>query len=337
MQLVEVTNLNKDLFADFLIKNSSSFEQSWTWGEWQKQNNKNVIRYIVLSDNGEVILAGSGIITPLSPLPGQYLHFVYGPVVSKDLSEAATLTTIKFLTQELKNSFAFIRLEPQQSINFTSVAQKSLNTTAGKTIVNDLNNTEEELLAAMHPKTRYNIKLAERKEVRVECVDLKEADSKIIDAVSFLVFLTQARQKYRNHSKEYFGNLLEFLKTQNEIKVILYQAFFETNLLTSSICFDFAGIRHYVFGGSSEINREVMAPYLLHWTTIKDAKKLGLQYYDWGGLETTSGETPGFARFKMGFGGTEVNFSGAWDIVNKPFIYRIYNPLRKLNRKLKHL
>lgn len=61
MQLVEVTNLNKDLFADFLIKNSSSFEQSWTWGEWQKQNNKSVIRYIVLSDNVEVILAGSEI------------------------------------------------------------------------------------------------------------------------------------------------------------------------------------------------------------------------------------------------------------------------------------
>ncbi len=337
MQLVEVINTNKDLYTEFLIKNSSSFEQSWTWGDWQKQNQKNVCRYLVLSDNGEAILAGSGIINPLSPFPGQYLQFVYGPVVSKELSQEAALTTIKFFTQELKNNFVFIRLEPQQNMNLSSIAKKSLNTTAGKTIVNNLTKSETELLAVMHQKTRYNIKLAERKEVRVEVIDLKEADTKIIDAVSFLVFLTQARQKYRNHSKEYFSKLLLFLKNQSEIEVKLYQAFFEGNLLTSSICFDFAGTRHYVFGGSSELNREVMAPYLLHWTAMLDAKKLGLLNYDWGGLETTSGETPGFARFKLGFGGDEVNFTGAWDVINKPFLYNIYTPLRKLNRALKHL
>ncbi len=75
-----------------------------------------------------------------------------------------------------------------------------------------------------------------------------------------------------------------------------------------------------------------MAPYLLHWQAMSDAKQLGLEFYDFWGVETSGGATPGFARFKLGFGGQTVSYSRAYDIIQNKPLYYIYNFLRNINR-----
>ena len=78
-----------------------------------------------------------------------------------------------------------------------------------------------------------------------------------------------------------------------------------------------------------------MAPYLLHWQAILDAKNQGLVFYDFWGIETSSGEIPGFVRFKLGFGGEQKEYGGAYDIINHNVGYKIYQLGRKINKVFK--
>lgn len=78
-----------------------------------------------------------------------------------------------------------------------------------------------------------------------------------------------------------------------------------------------------------------MAPFLMHWQAMQDAKAAGFAQYDFWGIETSSGETPGFVRFKLGFGGNQKQFPGAYDIVCDRLWYKIYSYARKINRLIK--
>ena len=116
----------------------------------------------------------------------------------------------------------------------------------------------------------------------------------------------------------------------------MYKALYGKELLATGIMVDYANVRTYVYGGSSENRRQFMAPYLLHWQAIADAHEAGMTYYDLGGTETSSGSRQGFSRFKDGFNGTAANLPGAYDL---PFrrTYRIYRGLRAANLWLRKI
>ena len=109
------------------------------------------------------------------------------------------------------------------------------------------------------------------------------------------------------------------------------------SLVVSAVMVDFGEIRTFLFGGSSEMHKNVMASYLLHWQAMLDAKNAGLKEYDFWGIETSSGETPGFVRFKLGFGGAAKEYGGAWDAVFSPWKYRLYSLMRAFNRATKKI
>ena len=100
---------------------------------------------------------------------------------------------------------------------------------------------------------------------------------------------------------------------------------------------DFGSTRTFLFGGSSDENKQVMAPYLMHWQAMCDAQKLGLKFYDFWGIETSSGEVPGFVRFKLGFGGQQVSYMGAYDVVFDRLMYQVYKGLRPINKFIKKI
>jgi len=77
-----------------------------------------------------------------------------------------------------------------------------------------------------------------------------------------------------------------------------------------------------------------MAPYLLQWTVIKEAKKNNnYRYYDFYGIDEK--KWPGVTRFKIGFGGFSVKYPGTYDLILRKRIYSLYNFLRRLKRALK--
>lgn len=293
---------------------SGSFLQSWDWGEWQAALGRQVTRFKILGESEEVVGVVQLIKMPL-PLGKYYLYAPYGPVVG----EKFKLQDFNLFIQEVKHKFPdalFFRLEPK--IVFSFQLTKSANIQPGKTLVVDLSSGEEALLSAMHPKTRYNIRLAQKHGVRVE-KDLVVTPGHGLyfqEAVELIV-ATAVRQGYKGHSKKYYENLVDFFAKKNQpaggVALSIYKALFQNRLLASAIMLDFGFTRTYLFGGSSEEDKQVMAPYALHWQAMLDGKAAGLKLYDFWGLETASGKAHGFARFKQGFGGTAVSYAGAYD------------------------
>jgi lipid II:glycine glycyltransferase (peptidoglycan interpeptide bridge formation enzyme) len=114
----------------------------------------------------------------------------------------------------------------------------------------------------------------------------------------------------------------------------VYKALYGQKLLACGVMIDFGKTRTYLFGGTSAEDKNLMAPYALHFQAMQDAKNSGLEYYDFWGIETASGEVPGFVRFKMGFGGEPVAYPPAQDLIMNRLWYNAYKVLRKINKKI---
>jgi peptidoglycan pentaglycine glycine transferase (the first glycine) len=380
MNLIELTSIDKERYNRFVAEApSGSFLQAWEWGEWQEKLAKQAFRFFVADDGGNIIASLQIIQSPL-PMGKFYLYIPYGPVVpvipSPGKSGEESLTSMaelrdssarpqthsdsvgmtKIIVDELIKRFpdaVFIRLEPKFDLSLVTrglLLIKSPNIQPAKTLVVDLKKTEDELLAEMHPKTRYNIRLAQRHgvEVSADLIAVPGHGLYVKEALDMIV-QTADRQSFQTFSRSYYQQLLDFFALENfggEIKIFLYKALLNRQLLSAAVMVDFSarggsasggGTRTYLFGGSSEHRREVMAPFLLHFRAIQDAKAAGLSQYDFWGIETAGGETPGFVRFKLGFGGKSVSYPGAWDIKLRRGWYHGYKTLRRVNRVLLRL
>ena len=148
---------------------------------------------------------------------------------------------------------------------------------------------------------------------------------------------TSDRQGYRNHSALYIEGLWRFFNdSKQNLSIKGYLAEKDSTALASGLMVDFGKTRMYLFGGSNYEHRSLMAPYLMHWQAMLDAKDSGLNFYDFGASENASGHSGGYMRFKMGFNPDIINFSGTHDLITKPTVYSIYKLLRKINRLRLH-
>lgn len=345
MQLVELSEKDRNAYNQFVASSpSGSFLQSWEWGEWQAALGRQIFRYWMLDDIGQQVASIQLIRMPL-PFGKYYLYAPYGPVFDEKF---------EIILQELQKKFCdavFIRIEPKFVLLSTihyPLSTKSANIQPGKTLLMDLFKSEEQLLAEMHPKTRYNIKLAQKH--GVEIVDefaITIGHGLFFEEALKLILETSKRQGFMAFFGEYYKKLIDFFALHNQgiVKLHIYKAVFQNQLLAAAIMLDFGATRTFLFGGSSEFHKNVMAPYFLHWQAIKDAKAQGFGFYDFWGTETASGTTPGFVRFKLGFApqlrsGSASGikeYSGAYDIVINKFYYKFYSSLRFGNRLIKKL
>jgi lipid II:glycine glycyltransferase (peptidoglycan interpeptide bridge formation enzyme) len=94
----------------------------------------------------------------------------------------------------------------------------------------------------------------------------------------------------------------------------------------------------YLHGASNYAFRALMAPNLLQWNLIQEAKKRGFKYYDFHGIapnENPKHPWAGVTRFKKGFGGEIANYPGTYDFIYETGWYKIYKLFRKINRLIK--
>lgn len=337
MHSLPITEKEKDAYIKFVASNNGSFLQSWEWGEWQRQNNREPIRFLILNDDKTPILSAQFLIYQL-PLGKTYLYCPYGPVVSAE-HRVSSAEIVKQLIQHLKQKYSsavFIRLEPTYNISaqggLASSWQPTLHILPGSTILLDIRKDEQTLQAAFHPKTRYNIKVAERHGVQVKHLENPEE----IQEAAELFYNTLARRKLATQPIGYYKNLMGRQNASKDLTVHALGAFYNNNLIASSIFIDYNTTRTYLFGGSAIEHKNVMAPYLLHWKAIQAAKDKNLTTYDFFGAEGSVSDGSGFARFKQGFGGNVISYGGTVDIVLHAFLYRAYKLLRTINRLIKH-
>jgi len=342
MNLIELLSADKENYNRFVAESpSGSFLQSWEWGEWQEALGRKIFRYWILDDIGERTASIQLIKIPL-PFGRYYLYSPYGPVVDGDYE--LRITNYEFLLQELQKRFAdsiFIRIEPKGKTairNPQSAIVKSNNIQPAKTLLIDLSKSEEQLLAEMHHKTRYNIKVAQKHGVEIKDeFEISVGYGLFASEAVELIANTAARQGFKGYGADYYNKLIDFFAVKNrvDLKLHIYKAIYQNQILASAIMVDFGKIRTFLFGGSAEENKNVMAPYLLHWQAMLSARAQKMAVYDFWGTETSSGNVPGFVRFKLGFGGTEQSYAGAYDyIISKPW-YRCYGLLRSINKMIK--
>jgi peptidoglycan pentaglycine glycine transferase (the first glycine) len=317
----ELTAQDRLEYEQYVAAHSGSFLQSWGWGEWQRTLGKNPKRFVITDPSGTWLMAGQGLLTTVPLLNKPYLYFPHGPFGEARMAD-------EFLKGVLDRvpGIIFARIEPQQI--FATSGSPTPRIQPGKTLIVDLKKSEQELLSGMHHKTRYNIKVAAKHGVTITTGHDEEALQ--------LLHATAGRQGFRSHPLSYYGNLLSFFaQAEQATRAILYRANYKERMVAAAIMLDFASTRTYLFGGSGEENRNVMAPYILHWQAMQDAKQAGLQRYDFWGIETSAGKTAGFVRFKLGFGGNVEEYPAPTDHVVKPLWYTTYVALRKLQRSFK--
>ncbi len=260
------------------------------------------------------------------PLVGEYLY----------IPRAATLTDD--MCREICNlSYGWIRVDVRDD-NMLSLIQKVCKKIVKaphdmqprQNLIMNIARTEEELLQAMKSKTRYNIRLAQKK--GVEVVISKE--KKYIDAFYKLVKQTAARKHVSFHEKLHYEKIIAILPNES---IQLYIAQYQDKILAVNLVSFFGGVATYLHGATADENREMMAPFLLQWQAICDAKKCGCEWYDFGGVfsEDIHDEGKlGITRFKKGFAPNEKLYvtKGSYDIVRSSLQYSLYRFLQKLVR-----
>lgn len=306
-----------------LVHGQDEFLQSYEWGDFQAVEGKEALR-ILMRKNEEIVLQVQGFVHHL-PFG---LKYVYLP-----RSQKLDIEQWKALSQFLKTQgFAFARVEPVEDFGEVDIKKvKTHHRQYQYTSLIDLTQSDEELLKSFHEKTRYNIRLAAKKGIVVK----KEKNADIFWP---LLKETYQRDGIKSHSEKYYRDFIALPGCTQ------LTAYFEDTPLASVLLYTFGKTSVYVHGASSNLHRNLMAPYLIQFEALQCARGEGCTQYDLGGVaKTVASNDPnaetffhyswdkndklsGVTRFKAGFDGTIKHSADACDIVfqkNKYFLYTL--------------
>ena len=338
----------------------NEFLQSEEWLKFQEATGKEVVR---ISSDG---FWANGIIHRL-PFVGRYLYVPRGPRISikyKVSSITYGIAGLIDLAKEEKVKWIRIELETEELLEMIRkeivtlrqaqddnlrVVKAPHDVQPREVLRVDLLPSEADLLAAMKPKTRYNIRLAEKRGVTV----IETREGRHIQTFLDLITATSGRKGITSHPRAYYEKFFQVLPKE---MCRLFVAEYEGNVLAANMMIFYGGTATYLHGGSSDAHRDMMAPYLLQWEQMKFAKRAGCALYDFGGVKTANSQQPadnkqwktenkklftsnswnGITKFKTGFSPSTqtVVFPGAYDIILNPRIYATYRAAEYLNKKI---
>lgn len=326
MEIVEITN--PEQWDEFVKAQSASFLQSWQWGEILRACGQKIIR-LAVQENSETRCQTLVVIKPLL-FGWNYGFSPRGPVVkSSELSVVSAL-----LEYFKKNHLVFWRVEPEESNYFGhNVLKRVKDINPEATMVLDVTKSMAEILAGFHAKTRYNIKLAQKKELTLH-------QGKNFADFWQLMKQTGARDNFGLHPRKNYEAAL----TSDAV----YQLTLKWQGAPAACgCFlAFNDTLYYLYGASDYDLRHLMAPYLIQWEGIKLAQSLGLKKYDFFGVAPGKLENGqyifnndhryrGVTRFKQGFNGNYIFYPGTFDLILNATKYNIYSTLRWWRQRIK--
>jgi len=208
-----------------------------------------------------------------------------------------------------------------------------------RTIIIDLQPTEEQILASMKQKTRYNIRLAQRHGVQVR-------PSTDLDGFYRMMQTTAQRDGFALHSAEYYRRAYDIFEPQGQ--AVLLEAILDQKPLAYLMAFLQHERAWYFYGASDDEMRNLMPTYLLQWEAMRWAKANGAKLYDLWGIPDADEETLeeqftqrsdglwGVYRFKRGFGGQVRRSAPAFIRVYNPLLYRAYKMMQSRRESETH-
>ncbi len=328
----------EDVWDNFIASCSQAhLLQSGAWGKLKSLFGWQVVRVISGSLGAQILFRSL-------PLGYSLAYIPKGPVTSsgqawKNPDWPRWLAEVDGVCRARKT--VFLKLEPDawedpgQSELPAGFIQSKYSVQPPRTLVVDLSVGEEALLHSMKQKTRYNIRLAQKRGVII-------SSSTDVDSFFSLMQATGRRDAFGVHSLSYYHQVYSAFCSRGEVELLF--ASYKGEKLAGLMAFAHGSRSWYLYGASSDVHRELMPTYLIQWEAMSWAKRRGCTSYDlWGvpdydldSLEAAFDQRQdglwGVYRFKRGFGGMLVRAAGPWDRVYHLPLYRLYQLRMRLRK-----
>lgn len=345
--------LNASEWEDFLSYfPDAHILQTKSWGELKQVFGWKIDRIGILSEDKTIGIGAQILFKPL-PLGLSMAYIPRGPVGLVSQPETHPLWNQWMVEVDhlcRRRRAVFLKIEPDlwENERPASLSESAEELPSGfiksqqdiqpsRTLLVDLKDNEDAILARMKQKTRYNIRLALKKGVVVK-------SSQDLQTFHKLMQLTGQRDVFGVHSLEYYQKAFDLFYPNGACQI--FTAEFDGEPLATVMVFARGANAWYFYGASSDAHREKMPAYLLQWEAIRWARSQGCTQYDlwgvpdfdWEILEENFTQRSvglwGVYRFKRGFGGELKRAQGPWDKIYKPFWHWGY--LKAINLRAKN-
>jgi lipid II:glycine glycyltransferase (peptidoglycan interpeptide bridge formation enzyme) len=314
--------------------------QSWAWGEFKTRHGWTATRYLFQQD-GQPLAAASVLQRRLPRLPLSILYVPKGPAL--DWTDAGLASRVLAELERIARSrrALFVKIDPdvydpQERPDFTlrpgcgpelalllgnrgwRFSQDQIQ--FRNTLLLDLTQSEDELLAGMKQKTRYNVRLSQRRGVTV-----RSGRPGDLDLFYRMYAQTARRDQFIIRPPGYYLDAWRTFMQQGLAYLLFAEYGGET--IAGLMLFIFGETAWYMYGASTGHHRRHMPNYLLQWAAIRRARDLGCRLYDlWGAPDQLDESDPmwGVVRFKLGLGGQLARGLGAWDYPVNRAAYKLY-------------
>ncbi|MBI5230451.1 MAG: peptidoglycan bridge formation glycyltransferase FemA/FemB family protein [Candidatus Magasanikbacteria bacterium] len=319
----------------------SVFLLDWWWGEFQKSAGRGVCRLTWMGESG----ARAAVQIFFQPFFGR---IGYGVVTRCPLyAEDITRDEQKKIEEDLaawcagkheKQRWIFWRIEPLQELEAEFFgALKTFTRQPQTTLLLEVSRNQEVLLQEMHEKTRYNIRLAAKKDLMCRVIPATEVTKEVFNAFWNLMGETGERAGIKSHKKAYYWQLFQNASLEHASDVYLVLISKENQALAGGVFIGSGNTLTYLYGASSNRERNSMAPYFMHWQMIQFAHTHGLRWYDWWGVNPESvshdaykNSWEGITRFKEGFGGIRTSYPQAREFPIDACLFKAYQLIKSI-------
>ena len=309
---------SKAVWEEFILTHSpQALFQSWHWGRVLESTGQSVSRWGIF-DGKE--LAGVAQILIVRAKRGTFLHVRHGPVWKKQ-GKAYWREFMRLITLVAKKEGAwFVRVSPlllnteeHRKLFFElGLSNAPIHEVDGERCwVLDLDKTEDDLLMGMRKTTRYEIRLAQKFGVTVR----QSQDPEDLKYFFTLYEETTKRHGFVAHSS--ISEEFEIFAKEN--KAMLFLGFYKKEIIAGTIVLFYGGQAIYHHGAS--VASKVPVSYLVQWEAIREAKKRAILVYNFYGIAPENKPNHpwrGITLFKKGFGGREINYIHAQDLLVSP-------------------
>lgn len=318
---------------------SGNFLQSILWRDFLDKQEKRNWQISITNQKNELYLSCLLYENKL-PFGKSYLYAPKGPILKDDLSKEDKHEFLALFFSKVRDLMLgtkrveeiFLQIEPKEEALGFQQLKKSNNIQPQATSFLTLDKELKTLLGKMHPKTRYNIMLANKKGLKIE---------KLSSPADIEIFLqlnkkTAKRQNINTHENDYYRLLWQTLLEHGAGK--LFVAYYNNIPVAANLMIFWGNTSTYLHGASDYEYRQLMAPYLLQWEAIKFAKEQGFSFYDFWGIAPKDGSKPnwdGFTRFKKGFSGEDFYSAQSQVFVFQPSTYKAYCFAKKMLKLIK--
>lgn len=341
MAQITIEEINtKSVWEKFMSsQEEGNFLQSYSFGQFHENLGKPIFRIGFFDGK---MLIGIMFCVVEKAKRATYLTVPGGPLINWKDGKQVNLfkKTIEDIAK--KEGCSFVRVRPQildtpenrQLFIKLGFKDAPMHLHAELTRKLDLNKSEEELLSEMRKTTRYEIKKALKLGIKV----ISSQDPDMIDDFYALQKETAKRQHFVEFDKKFLKE--QFSAFVKDDQVLLYTVYLGKLKLAQAFIIFYGNEADYHYGASTLDGRKYPGAYLIQWEAIKEAKKRGLTRYNLWGVapeEEINHRFWGVSVFKRGFGGQDLTYLHAQDLVINPLAYQLNQAIELTRKKLRRL